>query len=296
MKPPAPTEPCPVCGDADPLVQETLNAATLAASFRRRLGVSLAAAPTGLISLLRCGACDLAWFFPRWAGDGTFYDELQRSEHYYLAAKAEYVAFAASVSASASILDVGAGVGALAALLPPGTRFVGLGLSEGAVREAGRLGRDVRLGDVADHAQTHPGAYDHVCAFQVLEHVIDPLGFMRSCAACLAPGGRLVISVPNDSSYVGRGLNTLLNIPPHHISRWNANALHRLGEYAGLRLCSAIPEPLESPNIASCANARLRHCWLEFFHRYVDGCSFHSSSDRWPRFRASSFRCPSVSP
>lgn len=42
-----------------------------------------------------------------------------------------------------------------------------------------------------------PGSFDVISLFHVLEHIKDPIPFLRAVAARLAPGGQLVIEVPN---------------------------------------------------------------------------------------------------
>lgn len=46
--------------------------------------------------------------------------------------------------------------------------------------------------------------YDLVCAIEIIEHVENPAGFMRSCAEVLAPGGLLIVSTPNVESSAAR--------------------------------------------------------------------------------------------
>jgi len=42
-----------------------------------------------------------------------------------------------------------------------------------------------------------PASFDCITALAVLEHVPDPAGFARACTAALAPGGRVVLTVPH---------------------------------------------------------------------------------------------------
>ena len=70
--------------------------------------------------------------------------------------------------------------------------------------------------------------FDVVCAFQVLEHVADPLAFIAEAKARLNPGGLLFIGVPNRESYVGRLRDFPLDMPPHHVMRWSRRALAAL--------------------------------------------------------------------
>ncbi len=51
-----------------------------------------------------------------------------------------------------------------------------------------------------------PGAADAVAAFEVIEHLFDPRGFVDRCARFLRPGGILLLSCPN---YRGFGVAAL---------------------------------------------------------------------------------------
>lgn len=48
-----------------------------------------------------------------------------------------------------------------------------------------------------DFQSTPAGRFDLVGLFHVLEHVLEPAPFLRSCAALLSPHGRLLIEVPS---------------------------------------------------------------------------------------------------
>ena len=46
-------------------------------------------------------------------------------------------------------------------------------------------------------AETHRESFDAVCGLEVMGHVEDVGLFLRSCAACIRPGGRLFLSILN---------------------------------------------------------------------------------------------------
>lgn len=64
-----------------------------------------------------------------------------------------------------------------------------------------RAARDVLSGlvqyDTLEAAVASGARFDRVCAFHVLEHVLEPAPFLADCARCLAPGGRVIFEVPS---------------------------------------------------------------------------------------------------
>lgn len=73
---------------------------------------------------------------------------------------------------------------------------VGLDLTSMASPPAGY--DQVVCGDASDPASALDGErFDTVVAGEFIEHLEDPLGFLRRVREVLAPGGRLVLSTPN---------------------------------------------------------------------------------------------------
>jgi SAM-dependent methyltransferase len=101
-------------------------------------------------------------------------------------------------------LDVGAGHGHFclsARQRWPETRFEGVDMGEG-VEEAARRGRiDVaHQGLFTELAEGLPRPYDVVSMHHYLEHTLDPKQELAAAASLLAPGGHLMIEVPDAST------------------------------------------------------------------------------------------------
>ena len=118
----------------------------------------------------------------------------RRLLHFECAAEQAVRDFAASLPAGARVLDAGAGEGAYRHHFT-GQRYLGLDLGIGDSNwNYGQL--DV-IGDLA--ALPFPdGVFDACLNVVTLEHVREPARVLREIARTLAPGGRLLLVVPQD--------------------------------------------------------------------------------------------------
>lgn len=98
-----------------------------------------------------------------------------------------------------SVLEIGAGRGALAARLAARYRYVGVEPDELSCEAAKAALRRVGSGEIVcgEVSALPPGdVFDAVCAFEVLEHIEDDAAALRSWRERARPGGRLLLSVP----------------------------------------------------------------------------------------------------
>jgi GT2 family glycosyltransferase/tetratricopeptide (TPR) repeat protein/2-polyprenyl-3-methyl-5-hydroxy-6-metoxy-1,4-benzoquinol methylase len=98
------------------------------------------------------------------------------------------------------ILDVGCGAGRLGAALKARQpcRITGLELDAVAAAAARTRLDEVHIGDVEGKLlPVLPESFDAVICGDVLEHLREPLDFLRRLRSCLRPGGVLIASVPN---------------------------------------------------------------------------------------------------
>lgn len=211
--------------------------------------------------------CGLAFFSPAIAGDDAFYQTFygRFKAHEALAQVAaerpEFVAAAQHVPEGSLVIDVGAG-GAGFRQHVPHARFTGLD----PYAETEDLASGVLREQAEDHAATHPGHYDVVSAFQVMEHTIDPLAFATTLSRMLKPGGKLILGVPLWPSPMIQCPNMVINCPPHHLTWWNETSLKALADTLGLEVVKIERLP-----------PHRHHAWF----RWMEKLTFVDMSERY---------------
>jgi SAM-dependent methyltransferase len=172
------------------------------------------------------------------------------------------------VRSDATVLDVGCGCGANARAIrdrSPGVRVFGVEPNDRAVELARDACHEVFHGTVEDWARSGGAApsFDAILLSDVLEHVADPIAFVRSLAAMPALGGALwIISVPNYAVWYNR-VRTLLGRQSYawsglwdrtHLRFYTRDSIRELVVYCGL----TIVDSTCSPSIVQSAAPLLR--------------------------------------
>lgn len=194
-----------------------------------------------VISYLTCDDCGLKFYNPQVIGDGEFYNDLQSYNGYYLEEKQEYYEAAKYIKADDDILEIGGGEGIFTKYIKYKS-YIGLEFSDKAIETAAKNGIQIISENIKNFAETHAAQFDVVCFFQVLEHVQHPGDFLLNSVKCLKPGGRLILAVPSEDSFINQVVNFYLNMPPHHASRWTDKTLRKIAELFDLQLVTLFHE------------------------------------------------------
>jgi len=137
------------------------------------------------------------------------------------------------------LVDVGCGGGLLLRMLRErGLPVLGLETSLPAATSAWkRNGVAVVCGDLSK-SPIERGTCAAVTMFHVLEHLHDPVSYLRSARDLLVPGGRLVVQVPNASCWqflmFGEHWNGV--DVPRHLVNYRERDLESLLDYCGFQV------------------------------------------------------------
>lgn len=154
------------------------------------------------------------------------------------------------------IVDVGCAAGLfLLVARDRGWDVQGVEISEYAADIARtRNGLPVLTGDVTD-VELEAGAYDAVAMLDMLEHAPDPAAALAHIRPLIAPGGSLLLVLPNDRNLVTSVAMFLYRISGHllrfpaegvhqvyHLSYFTPDSISRLLEQGGFEVLEVLPD------------------------------------------------------
>lgn len=138
------------------------------------------------------------------------------------------------ISISGRWLDVGCANGVFVKTLADnGVDAEGIELSDHAVKAAKDAGLNVKCAMLSDVPADE--TFDCITAFDVLEHVLDPVAFVGETLERLKPGGHAVFTLPNTGGIVRRimGRRWYFYIPEEHLHFFSSKNLESFLKKSG---------------------------------------------------------------
>jgi 2-polyprenyl-3-methyl-5-hydroxy-6-metoxy-1,4-benzoquinol methylase len=229
------------------------------------------------ISIYKCQTTGYRFYYPyNISGNNEFYKHFQQFNWYYMPWKWEHQITLRYLNPDSRILEIGCAHGAFLSRitnminLPQAT---GIELNESTKTENERW--KILNVDIFDFQKTNENVFDVVCSFQVLEHISNVHDFLESNMKCLKIGGKLIISVPNNDSFLNNSPNCL-NEPPHHMGLWNSESLKSITTIFPLKLIQIHTEELQSYHVDDYIYANFYSKYplligkiIREFHKYI---------------------------
>jgi len=168
--------------------------------------------------------------------DRIVYDRMAAhdSTHWWYRARrdilADYLTREGKLPADARILEIGCGTGHnLPMLAAFGTvDAIEIDPAARAIASA-RLGRPVGAAPLPQLTDVPRGSYDLIAVLDVVEHIEDDVAALKAMADCLAPGGKILVTVP-----AHQWLWSAHDVVNHHHRRYSKSTLAAAIAKAGL--------------------------------------------------------------
>ncbi len=208
----------------------------------------------------QCNQTKLHFFVPEnIEGSDKLYEQLQCFDWYYMPDKWEHCAALKDINDCSNVLEIGSALGNFVQkVINNGLNIRGIELNKEAVKVAQSRDLPVEALDLNVLAKTHAEHFDAVCSFQVLEHIAQPRRFIEASLDVLKPGGKLIYCVPNAESFLQYQYN-LLDMPPHHVTRWSKATFKALESLFPVQLERLRFEPLTPYHISGFLSAYSNH-------------------------------------
>lgn len=192
-----------------------------------------------------CKSCHLGLFHPQIIGSAEFYEQLQGdAEHpYYSNTKWDFSEALKDIADVESLIELGCGPGEFLQLSEnAGTRVIGTEYNQKALAIA--RGKGLKVMGTEGPSPDLLASFDAAFSFHVLEHVSDPMQFLRELVKWVRPGGKIGISVPNQNGIVQFIKPCVSDMPPHHATRWSLKTFKAVAQVLGLHIERVAFEPL----------------------------------------------------
>lgn len=241
---------CPLTGGLDVRLIRSIKVSDLIRAYQSCFKIDVYKTFEGLKDIYMFQCCDTGYifFYPfNIEGQPDFYAQLAKLPWYYMDWKWEHEIATNLIPDKSQVLELGCAKGSFLAEMVrhKGISAVGIEFNSESVACAMKKGLEVHTQSIQMHSNKYPRFYDVVCAFQVVEHLSDTKLLITGMLTALKPGGKLIFSVPNQDSFLGLDMFNILDMPPHHMNRWNEQSLKSLPRFYPVRLLNLFFEPLQ---------------------------------------------------
>jgi len=253
---------CPLCESVQIKNLEEINKDDLTKLYKKMTGIDFSYLINKNITFCECENCKLRFYSPLIIGDEKFYNSLQKNDWYYMDEKEEYHYAKIYITNTDKVLEVGSGKGAFSKHLLT-KDYIGLDSSKNAKLMAAKNGIHIENEFIQDYVKKHKEKFDVVVSFQVLEHVNDPKSFIEAKIEGLKVGGRLIIATPSEDTFLKYVTNGILNMPPHHVTRWSDEVFEFIAQKYNLEILDIYHEQVQEIHKSWYLNTLISNAFIQ---------------------------------
>ena len=172
------------------------------------------------------------------------------------------------------LLEVGAGTGAFAhSMLNKGWKVTALE-PDAASRQKAQENYNINLLPIEELFQLEPAKYEVITLWHVLEHVHDLNAYMKTFHSLLKPNGRLIIAVPNHTSYdAGFYKNYWAAYDvPRHLYHFSPLSMHYLAKKHKMSIVQKLPMWFDSFYVSLLSEKYKQSGMIGMMRAFFVGC------------------------
>lgn len=172
------------------------------------------------------------------------------------------------------LLEVGAGTGAFAhSMLNKGWKVTALE-PDAASRQKALENYNINLLTIEELFQLEPAKYEVITLWHVLEHVHDLNAYMKTFHSLLKPNGRLIIAVPNYTSYDAgfyKNFWAAYDVP-RHLYHFSPLSMHYLAKKHKMSIVQKLPMWFDSFYVSLLSEKYKQSGMIGMMRAFFVGC------------------------
>jgi 2-polyprenyl-3-methyl-5-hydroxy-6-metoxy-1,4-benzoquinol methylase len=172
------------------------------------------------------------------------------------------------------LLEVGAGTGAFAhSMLNKGWKVTALE-PDSASRQKALENYNINLLPIEELFQLEPAKYEVITLWHVLEHVHDLNTYMKTFHSLLKPNGRLIIAVPNYTSYDAgfyKNFWAAYDVP-RHLYHFSPLSMHYLAKKHKMSIVQKLPMWFDSFYVSLLSEKYKQSGMIGMMRAFFVGC------------------------
>lgn len=241
---------CPLCDSPSKLVK-SLNTDFIESSLAKFYNETIPEINLVDYSIFKCEQCSLEFCNPIFGGTKKFYDWIIHQPNYYPTFRWEWGIVLDQISplsnTDTNLVEIGCGNGDFLKFVKKTSSIKGLGIDTSQSAISVCEARD--LNAICESIESYTSKpypikkFNYACSFHCLEHVEDPLGFVKEIKSMLNTDGSIFLSTPYSPMCYESQWYDPLNHPPHHMTRWNKRSYEELARQLDMKIKFYTHEP-----------------------------------------------------